>query len=380
MHTSLRRLACAAVGALTVLGAAGPTTALAGTAGTAAAPAVNLATNPGFEIPTLPLADWGSIPGWQCASGEAAVGAGAARTGTAGLTVTPANDHSNGECAQTVAVRPNSSYTYSAWVRGSYVFLGATGTGNDVAPAWTETTSGGWQKLTTRFTTGPNASTVRLYLHGWYQQGAFSADDVELSGPAVDPAWATWNVPYAQAIQDKKVFFTIDDGWARPADVVSFVEANHLPVTTFPLSMPIGFEPDYFQRVSGAGTGGSVEAHSVSHRDLTTLPLAEQQAEICDARDVITKRYGTVPKVFRPPYFAFNADTLQAAANCGLRTVMTATADYSWGASNSYHGGLQAGDVVIFHFSDTLAADLQRALADATAAGLTVGGLRSYLS
>ncbi|MGW2395073.1 polysaccharide deacetylase family protein [Kitasatospora sp. NPDC001664] len=374
MHTSLRRIACATVGALTVLGAAGPTAAHAETA-----PAVNLATNPGFETTTLPLADWGTIPGWQCVPGEAFIRDTAARTGAAGLTVTPANDHSNGECAQTVAVRPNTTYSYSAWVRGNYVFLGATGTGNDVAPSWTETTNGGWQKLTTRFTTGPNASTVRLYLHGWYEQGAFSADDVELSGPAVDPAWATWNVPYPAAVQDKKVFFTVDDGWQRTPDVVNFVEANKLPVTAFPLPMPVGFEPDFFKRVTSAGTGGSVEVHSVSHRDLTTLPLAEQQAEICTARDAVAQRYGTAPKVFRPPYFAFNADTLQAAANCGLRTVMTATADYSWGASTSYRGGLQAGDVVIFHFSDTLATDLQRALADVTAAGLTVGGLRSYL-
>ncbi|MFD2284417.1 polysaccharide deacetylase family protein [Streptomyces lusitanus] len=117
--------------------------------------------------------------------------------------------------------------------------------------------------------------------------------------------------------------------------------------------------------------GSSVQNHSVSHRDLSTLPLAEQQAEICDARDAAARVYGTPTTVFRPPYLAFNADTLQAAANCGIRTVVTATADFSWGASNVWHGGpLQAGDVVLMHFTDTLAADLQRALAAARAAGL----------
>ncbi|WP_457031451.1 polysaccharide deacetylase family protein [Kitasatospora sp. P5_F3] len=367
MSTTLRRLAaCAAGTALTALSAAVPA------AHAETAPAVNLATNPGFEIPTLPLADWGSVPGWQCTTGEAVLNT-AAHSGGSALTVTPAGDHSNGECAQTLAVRPNTTYTYSAWVRGSYVFLGATGTGNDVAPSWVQSTGGNWQKLTTSFTTGPTNTSVRLYLHGWYQQGAFSADDVELTGPAPAPAWATWNMP----TQDKVVFFTIDDGWARAADAAQFIETNKLPVTAFPLPMPSGFEPDYFKRIT-AVPGSSVEAHSVSHRDLTTLSAAEQQAEICDARDAAAKRYGTVPTIFRPPYFAFNADTLQAAANCGLRTVLTATADYSWGASNSYHGGLQAGDVVIFHFADSLAGDLQRALTDATAAGLTVAGLRSY--
>lgn len=178
--------------------------------------------------------------------------------------------------------------------------------------------------------------------------------------------------------EDKVVFFTVDDGWQRTGDAAQFVESNRLPVTAFPLPMPSGFEPEYFQRITAA-PGSSVEAHTVSHRDLTTLPLAEQQAEICDARDAVARRYGTVPTVLRPPYFAFDADTLQAAANCGLRTVLTATADYSWGRSTSYRGGLQAGDVVLFHFADSLAGDLQRALNDATAAGLTVAGLRNYL-
>ncbi|BFV56104.1 hypothetical protein KCMC57_up12080 [Kitasatospora sp. CMC57] len=369
MSTTLRRIAaCAAGTALAVLGATVPA------AHAVAAPAVNLATNPGFEIPALSLADQGSIPGWQCAASEAALDT-AVHSGGSALTVTPADDHSNGECVQTLAVRPGASYTYSAWVRGDYVFLGATGTGSDVAPSWVRSTRGGWQRLTTGFTTGATTTSVRLYLHGWYGQGAISADDVELAGPAPDPAWATWNVPTT----DKVVFFTVDDGWQRPADAVRFTETNRLPVTAFALPMPAGADPEYFRRIT-AVPGSSIEAHTVSHRDLTTLSAAEQQAEICDARDAVTRRFGTVPTVLRPPYFAFNADTLQAAANCGLPTVLTATADYSWGQSTSYRGGLQAGDVVIFHFADSLAGDLQRALTDATAAGLTVAGLRDYTS
>ncbi|MFE9425585.1 carbohydrate binding domain-containing protein [Kitasatospora sp. NPDC006697] len=107
-------------------------------------PVVNLATDPGFEIPTLPLADAGSIPGWNCAPGEAAVTT-AAHSGSAALLVTPASTSSTGECDQTVSVRPNTRYTVSAWVRGSYVHLGATGSGYDVPPAWTASTGGGWQ-------------------------------------------------------------------------------------------------------------------------------------------------------------------------------------------------------------------------------------------
>ncbi|WP_345709927.1 carbohydrate binding domain-containing protein [Kitasatospora paranensis] len=201
----LRRFA--AVAASTAIGLLGPVVA---SAHADAPPAVNLATNPGFEIPTLPLADWGSIPGWNCGAGEATVTT-AAHSGGSALAVTPAGDSSTGECGQTLSVRPATTYTLSAWVRGSYVFLGATGTGHDVPPAWTASTGGSWHLLTTSFTTGADVTSVHLYLHGWYGQGGFAADDVTLDGPPVDPARATWNVP----TDDKVVFFTIDDGWTR---------------------------------------------------------------------------------------------------------------------------------------------------------------------
>lgn len=372
MSTRLSALA-ASVALLTAL----TVPAASASTGASGVPTVNLVTNPGFELPSPNLADWGSIPGWSCTGGpaEAAVTTTAAHSGTSALTVTPANDDSTGECAQTVAVQPDTTYTASAWVRGTFVYLGATGTGRDVAPAWTETTSGGWQQLTTRFTTGPNAHSIRLYVHGWYQQGPFSVDDVRVDGPAPAPAVAAGSIPTT----DKVVFFTVDDGWQRTPEAERFIADHHLPITAFPLPMPAGMDPDFFKRVT-AVPGSSVQDHSVSHSDLSKLPLEQQQVEICDARDALTRLFGTAPVVFRPPSFSWNADTLQAAANCGIRTVLTADADFSWGASNIWHPGLlQPGDVILMHWTDTLATDLPRALAAADAAGLKPAGLVDYL-
>ncbi|MER7703222.1 polysaccharide deacetylase family protein [Kitasatospora sp. NPDC097605] len=376
-----RLSALAATAALLVAGLAGPAAASANenaaVAG-AAAPTVDLATNPGFEIPASSLADWGSVPGWRCSGGpaEASVTSAAPHSGGSALAVTPAGDESTGECAQTVSVQPGATYTASAWVRGKFVFLGATGgTDRPTAPAWTEDTHGGWQKLTTRFTAGPTATTVRLAVHGWYEQGPFAVDDVRVEGPAPAPATAAASV----ATSDKVVFFTVDDGWQTSPEAERFIADHQLPITAFPLPMAAAADPGYFRRVT-AVPGSSVQNHSVSHPDLTKLSPAEQQVEICDARDSLTLRFGTAPTVFRPPFFAWNADTLQAAANCGMRTVLTADADFSWGASNIWHEGtLSPGDVVLMHWSDTLAGDLQRALAAAEAAGLKPAGLASYL-
>ncbi|MFJ4095835.1 polysaccharide deacetylase family protein [Kitasatospora sp. NPDC089913] len=370
---STRLPALTASAALLVAGlAAVPAHAAEATAAApTAAPTVNLATNPGFEIPASSLADWGSVPGWRCSGGpaEAALTTAAPHSGTSALAVAPAGDESTGECVQTVSVQPGTTYTASAWVRGKFVFLGATGgTDRPTAPAWTESTNGGWQKLTTRFTAAPGATTVKLSVHGWYQQGPFAVDDVRVDGPAPAPATAAASVPTS----DKVVFFTVDDGWQTTPEAEQVIAANKLP-------MAAANNPDYFRRVTAA-PGSSIQDHSVSHTDLTTLSPAAQQVEICDARDSLTRLFGTAPTVFRPPYFAWNADTLQAAANCGMRTVLTADADFSWGASNIWHEGtLSPGDVVLMHWTDTLADDLRRALAAAEVAGLKPAGLASYL-
>ncbi|TQF07211.1 polysaccharide deacetylase family protein [Kitasatospora acidiphila] len=103
-------------------------------------------------------------------------------------------------------------------------------------------------------------------MHGWYGQGGYRADDVQLIGPAPDPAGATWNVPTG----DKVVFFTVDDGWYRTPEAARFIADHRLPITAFPLPMPSELQPDYFRQVT-AVPGSSIQDHTVSHRDLTTL-------------------------------------------------------------------------------------------------------------
>lgn len=101
--------------------------------------------------------------------------------GTGALKATPAGQD-NARCSQTVAVKPNSTYTLSAWVQGGYAYLGATGTGTTDVSTWTPDSSS-WKQLTTTFTTGANTTSVSVYLHGWYGQAAYLADDVSVYGP-----------------------------------------------------------------------------------------------------------------------------------------------------------------------------------------------------
>ncbi|WP_306423443.1 chitinase [Streptomyces sp. JJ36] len=160
-------LATAAVGALLATALTGPTAGAAET---------NLLENPGFES---------GLTGWTCSGGSGTAETSTTHSGSGALRATPAGQD-NARCAQVVAVQPDAEYELSGWVQGSYVYLGATGTGTTDVSTWTGSAPD-WQQLTTRFTTGPDTTSVTVYTHGWYGQPAYLADDLALTGPGGDP-------------------------------------------------------------------------------------------------------------------------------------------------------------------------------------------------
>ncbi|GGV09719.1 chitinase [Streptomyces litmocidini] len=135
-----------------------------------------LARNGGFEA---------GLDGWTCTAGSGAVVPSPVHGGTKALQATPAGSD-NARCSQTVTVKPGSTYTLSGWVRGSYVYLGATGTGTTDVSTWTGSAPD-WQKLSTSFTTGASTTSVTIYTHGWYGTPAYQADDLSLYGPGGAP-------------------------------------------------------------------------------------------------------------------------------------------------------------------------------------------------
>ncbi|MGK5449352.1 chitinase [Streptomyces radiopugnans] len=150
--------------------------AFGGLSGSAGAAEPNLVRNAGFES---------GLSGWTCSAGSGTTVSSPVHGGTAALKATPAGSD-NAKCSQTVAVQPDSKYELSAWVQGSYVYLGASGTGTTDVSTWTPGSSG-WQQLRTSFTTGPNTTSVTVHTHGWYGQSAYLADDFSLTGPGGDP-------------------------------------------------------------------------------------------------------------------------------------------------------------------------------------------------
>ncbi|MFD7030818.1 chitinase [Streptomyces sp. NPDC059917] len=138
----------------------------------AAAADADLARNGGFEA---------GLDGWSCSAGSGTVVSSPVHGGSSALKATPAGQD-YAQCAQSVTVKPDSTYTLGAWVQGGYAYLGATGTGTTDVSTWTQS-PGAWKQLTTTFRTGPATTSVTVWTHGWYGQGPVLTDDLTLVGP-----------------------------------------------------------------------------------------------------------------------------------------------------------------------------------------------------
>jgi hypothetical protein len=80
--------------------------------------AADVLANPGFES--------GSVSPWTCTGNPGSIVSSPVHAGSKALQGTVSSSDT-AQCDQTVAVRPNTTYSLSGWVRGSYVYLGVNG-------------------------------------------------------------------------------------------------------------------------------------------------------------------------------------------------------------------------------------------------------------
>jgi hypothetical protein len=143
---------------------AAPTSVAPGAAG-----AVDVLTDPGFES--------GSLSPWRCTGNLGSIVSSPVHAGSKALQG-KVSSSDTAQCDQTIAVRPNTTYSLSGWVRGSNVYLGVNGG----ASAWT-TSPSGYSPLTVSFRTKASQTSATIYVHGWYAQGTYYADDITLDEP-----------------------------------------------------------------------------------------------------------------------------------------------------------------------------------------------------
>lgn len=204
----------------------------------------------------------------------------------------------------------------------------------------------------------------------------------EVDGHAEDnlpPVFTT--IPTEQKI----VFLTIDDGAEKDPAFLRMMTELKIPYTAFLSDYLVKEDYGYFKRMQVRGVG--LNNHTLHHPFMPGLSYARQKREICGMQDVIERRYGKRPVLFRPPFGSYNENTLRAAKACGIthaplwnEEVFVDRWEY-----REWDRDIHPGDIVLSHFrgkehwKGTMPDMIRRFLDKITAKGYSVARLEDYL-
>ncbi|MFD4140423.1 polysaccharide deacetylase family protein [Streptomyces sp. NPDC058572] len=186
--------------------------------------------------------------------------------------------------------------------------------------------------------------------------------------------------------KEKIVFLTFDDGAEKDPEFVTMMRDLKVPFTMFLTESVIREDYDHFKKLQQLGNG--VHNHTLTHPNLRTLGASAQKHEICGQQEKLKNRYGTAPRLFRPPYGNWNETTRAAAESCGIEAI--ALWRESMQITNmQYQRGdkkLHPGDIILAHFrgpSDLKGATMTEMTANLLRhireQGFTVARLEDYL-
>jgi peptidoglycan/xylan/chitin deacetylase (PgdA/CDA1 family) len=203
--------------------------------------------------------------------------------------------------------------------------------------------------------------------------------------PKPDPVWLTRTTgqsafAYALNTTKKVAFLTIDDGATRHPFALPLIKAAKVPVTLFLTTNFISGHTDYFKALQDTGYA-TIEDHTVTHASLPQIGYAGAKNELCTARDRLQQWFGNRPTLFRPPFGNYNASTLQAGWDCGLKAgfYWRETVDHG----NVYYqrdaGHIHPGDIILMHFRPAFPDDFIAALTAIYNSGLSVASLEDWV-
>ncbi|MCF2126186.1 polysaccharide deacetylase family protein [Strepomyces sp. STD 3.1] len=185
--------------------------------------------------------------------------------------------------------------------------------------------------------------------------------------------------------KEKIVFLTIDDGAEKDRAFLRMMSELKIPYTVFLTDEEIKDDYGYFKKMQARGV--TLNNHTLSHPYLPGLSYAEQKREICGMQEVMEKRYGKRPVLFRPPFGNYNRDTLRAAKSCGIKyaPIWSEEVFVDHWEYREWDRDLHPGDIVLTHFrgredwDGTMTDMARRFLNRITAEGYAVARLEDYL-
>jgi peptidoglycan-N-acetylglucosamine deacetylase len=138
---------------------------------------------------------------------------------------------------------------------------------------------------------------------------SFGVARQEREGRAIDRVLSYTPYIAVGSPRRRDVALTFDDGpgpYTRA--ILRVLRAEHAPATFFVVGRQVPLYPDLVKLEQREGF--VVGDHTEDHPYLGKLPLRAQHSEIQDAADAVATAGAPWPRLFRPPYGSFDAQTL----------------------------------------------------------------------
>jgi peptidoglycan/xylan/chitin deacetylase (PgdA/CDA1 family) len=185
-------------------------------------------------------------------------------------------------------------------------------------------------------------------------RGSFEARQVAAENAAINRTLAYTPVVRIAGSQKREIALTFDDGPGpyTPA-ILTVLGRMHVPATFF----EIGFMLHWFHASTSAivASGDSIGDHTELHRPMSQLSPSDQRNELLDQAAVMSQYGAPFPRLFRPPYGVYNANTLALLHKYGMLMVMWTVDSDDYlrpGAANIVRtvlAGARPGAIILMH-------------------------------
>ncbi|MGR4883026.1 polysaccharide deacetylase family protein [Streptomyces sp. LARHCF249] len=153
------------------------------------------------------------------------------------------------------------------------------------------------------------------------------------------------------AADDKVVFLTFDDGAEKDPEFLKMAADLKLPISMFLTDSVASSDYGHFEQLRDNGSRSTINNHTLTHPNLRTLSYEAQKHQICGQQERLEKRFGQRPPLFRPPFGNYNDDTLRAASECGVSSLVMWRVSMQISNFQYAEGSaLKPGDIILAHF------------------------------
>ncbi len=134
-----------------------------------------------------------------------------------------------------------------------------------------------------------------------------------------------------QPLPAKPIIISFDDGWAEQFTSAFPILRQHGLIGTFfvytnPIDRSLYVSWAQLQEMTLAGM--DIQAHSLSHPHLRTLPADMAYKEIAESKAVLEKRLGKPVIAFNYPFGEYNSAIIEMVRRAGYQSAVTLAAGY----------------------------------------------------